>query len=55
MLYNYYGDTFKIELQSDGSYKVFCKARSRWSTGWTYVGKEKTEERASNIAKRSAS
>ena len=55
MLYNYYGDTIKLIKQDDGSYKVFCKAKSRWSTGWTYVGKEKTEERAMNIAKRYAS
>ncbi len=55
MLYNYFGDTFNIVLQQDGSYKVFCKAKSRWSSGWTYVGKESSEEKAINTAKRYAS
>ena len=55
MLYHYISDTFKIVSQEDGSCKLFCKAASRWSSGWTYIGKYKSEEQAKSSARSYAS
>lgn len=53
MLYHYSGDTFKF-VKDGNNIKVYCKATSRWSTGWTYVGSANTEDRATNLARRYA-
>ena len=51
MLYNYNKETFKIE-QFDNYVKLYCKAENRWSSGWTYIGKFNTVEKAQVAAKK---
>lgn len=53
MLYYFSGDTFKF-VQEGNKIKVYCKASSKWSTGWTYLGTTDTEDRAIILSKRYA-
>tara|TARA_B100001989_G_C24544697_1_gene469957 strand:+ start:2629 stop:2793 length:165 start_codon:yes stop_codon:yes gene_type:complete len=50
MLYNYNTETFKIS-KTNNEFKLYHKAQNRWSSGWTYVGKYKTEQKAQQAAK----
>jgi hypothetical protein len=50
MLYNYKGDIFKIVNES-GNFKLYHKAQNKWSAGWTYIGKFKSEEAAKTAAR----
>ena len=42
--------TFKIEKTSN-SFKLYHKATNKWSSGWTYIGSFRTEEKAMTSAK----
>jgi hypothetical protein len=49
-LYNFNGETFKIE-QSNKGFKLYHKATNKWSAGWTYIGFFTDEEKAKTSAK----
>ena len=50
MLYNYNMETFKISKENN-QFKLYHKAENRWSSGWTFVGKYKTKEKAETAAR----
>lgn len=49
-LYNHYGETFRL-VSSNQKVKLYHKAKSRWSSGWTYIGTFKNEEKAKASAR----
>ena len=49
-MYNFNGETFKIEKTSNG-FKLYHKATNKWSSGWTYIGLFITKEKAITSAK----
>lgn len=55
MLYNYLGETFKLKENPEGTFKLYCNAKSKWSTGWTYIGTFNNKDKAIQVAKRYAS
>ena len=50
MLYHYKGETFKLENKGE-SIKLYHKAVNKWSSGWTYLGKFKSSEKAESAAR----
>ena len=50
MLYNYKGETFKLNDENN-QIKLYHKAINTWSSGWTYIGKFKTIDRAQAAAR----
>ena len=50
MLYNINTETFKITKENN-VFKLYHKAENRWSSGWTFVGKYKTQDRAQTAAR----
>lgn len=53
MLYNYNGETFKIENKNP--IKLYHKAENKWSSGWTFIGTFKSTEQAKTSARKYAS
>jgi len=51
MLYNYNKETFKIE-EKDNTIKLYHKAENRWSSGWTFIGKFSSIEKAQTAARK---
>ena len=45
-MYTFNGEIFKIKKNDNSNFKLYHKAKSKWSTGWTFIGTFKTEEKA---------
>ena len=50
MLYHYNGDTFKL-VDKNGVVKLYHKAETPWNSGWTYIGKFNSIDKAQASAR----
>ena len=51
MLYSYNGETFKIQ-EVNNKFKLYHKAVNKWSSGWTFIGKYNSLEKAQIAARK---
>lgn len=49
-MYTFNKEIFKIDKVRNG-FKLYHNAKNKWSSGWTFIGNFKTEEKAKTAAR----